>query len=46
MKTGIDLAILNGIATITINRPNRRTALDIASTAAFKAAVHEVTGSD
>ncbi|PPR62439.1 MAG: putative enoyl-CoA hydratase echA12 [Alphaproteobacteria bacterium MarineAlpha4_Bin2] len=46
MKTGIDLAILNGIATITINRPNRRNALDIASTAAFKAAVHEINGSD
>ncbi len=46
MKTDIELTITDGIATITINRPKRRNALDLASTAAFTVAVQEVNRND
>ena len=46
MKTNIEFTTTDGIATITINRPKHRNALDLASTAAFKVAVHEVNSND
>ena len=46
MKIGIDLAIKNGIATITINRPKQRNALDLVSADTFKEAVHTIDAND
>ena len=46
MKTGIEIAIKGGIATITINRPKQRNALDLASADTLKKAVHAIDAND
>ena len=46
MKTGIDIAIKGGIATITINRSKQRNALDLASADTLKEAVHAIDAND
>ena len=46
MKTGIEIAIKGGIATITINRPKQRNALDLASADTLKKAVHTIDAND
>ena len=46
MKTGIEIAIKGGIATITINRPKQRNALDLASADTLKKVVHAIDAND